>query len=335
MDDNLRILLTGATGFVGRHLIIELITKYRDITVLARKTSDISSLRNSGIKIKYGELSDVSSLANAADNIDIIIHLAALMSDKDYLPYSDFYKTNVLGTRNLLSVSSGRIKQFILVSTVGVFGATPRKGLDESAPYGRVISKYERSKVEAEKYALDFCAKNKVNLTILRLGQLYGPGMKYGWPQVLRSIEGSRMFILGKGEKLLHLTNIQDAVNGILVVIDNEKSYGEIFNICAKDACEVKEVFFMMADKLDKPNPKFIPLFPVYCLAAVMELFPRKIKPKALQYLDTHRLGFFRFNHVYKINKAQALLGYFPKISLEEGITELVSWYKKDKGDVK
>jgi nucleoside-diphosphate-sugar epimerase len=325
------ILITGATGFVGRHLVSELVRKYSNITALVRKNSDVGFLQSLGVRLKYGDIKDIDSLRAAIEGVNIVIHLAALMSDKDYLVYKEFYNVNVKGSLNLASVFSGNGKQFIYVSTIGVYGATSKEGVGEDCNYGQVLSKYERSKSEAEKTLIDFCNNKKLAFTILRLGLLYGPGMQYGLPQVIRNIEEGRMFIFGKGDRLLHLTHVKDAINGIMLSVSNEKSYNQIFNICGGKVCLVKDVFYEIATQLKKPFPKAFPFFPVYLLAKFLEVFPNKIKPRRLKYLDTHRLSFFHSHHVYKIDKANRYLGYIPSIDLSLGITELVDWYQRNK----
>jgi len=328
--DKGKILLTGATGFIGRHLILDLVDKY-DVTALVRKTSDTSGIPK-GVKFVYGDLSSLEFMPDLFENFDTVIHLAALMSDKDFYPYREFHKVNVDGTLNLIKLLRGKFKDFIYISTVGIFGATSGKGAGEDAPYGKALSKYEKSKAAAEKALLAYCYENKINLTILRIGQLYGPGMKYGWPQVLKNIENGKMFCLGKGDKCLHLTHVHDAVKGIILSIGNDNARNQTFNVCAETAHSIKSIFAEMAACLNKPAPKPLPFLPVYLLTSLISILPRKIKPKSLQYLDMHRLNFFNSHHVYKIEKAQKLLGYRPDWDLKKGIADLVNWYKREDG---
>jgi nucleoside-diphosphate-sugar epimerase len=332
MLDSPRILVTGATGFLGRHLIPILADKYPKLTALVRENSDVRQLKELGVRLYYADLSKGSLIKDVPEGVDIILHLAALMSDKDHLPYAEFRKVNVEGTLNLLKFAGSSIRQFILVSTVGVYGATTSQGFDEDAPYGKRLSKYERSKAEAEEAALGFCRRRNLNLTILRIGQLYGPGMKYGWPQVLRNIEEGRMYLLGRADNLLHLTYVSDAVKGILLSINNSNSYGKAFNICAREPSRVKDIFTEMAGQLGRPLAGSLPLWPVYFLAVVLEIFPRKLKPNRLKYLDTHRLDFFRFDHAYKIERAGEILGYVPEVDLKSGVSRLLEWYRGSKG---
>ena len=130
MLDSPRILVTGATGFLGRHLIPILADKYPKLTALVRENSDVRQLKELGVRLYYADLSKGSLIKDVPEGVDIILHLAALMSDKDHMPYAEFRKVNVEGTLNLLKFAGSSIRQFILVSTVGVYGATTSQGFD-------------------------------------------------------------------------------------------------------------------------------------------------------------------------------------------------------------
>jgi len=331
MKDNSGILITGATGFVGRHLLPEVIKRFPEIYCLVRKTSDTDYLKNTGARLRYGDLTDKPSLEGCLDGVGIIIHLAVLMSDKDYLPLSEFIKVNVEATRNLAELAEGRVQHFIYISTVGVYGAIPLDGVSESAGYGLNLSKYEYSKAEGEKVILSFGSKGSLPFTILRLGQLYGPYMDYGWLDVLRKIESGKMFIPGKGDALLQLTYISDAVSGIINSIGNDRCKGKIINLCADKAYPVQEIFGEFARQLNKPAPKHLAFQLLYFIALILKLIPYKFKPGGLKYLDIHRLNFFCCNHVYNINAARDMLGYSPEVDLRAGISKLIGWYRERK----
>lgn len=336
MLDNPKILITGATGFVGRNLIPVITQQYPEVYALVRESSKIEFLQQHGVRIRYADLLNRFSLRRSIKDADIIIHLASLMSDKDYLPREEFYRVNVTGTNNILHECHNYTKQFIYISTVGVYGKTGILGADESTSYGDALSDYEYSKAEAEKLIINFAKEHKLPFTILRLGQLYGPYMHYGWPEIIKRIESNNMFILGKGKKLLQLTYIDDVVDGVMQTIANQKCINQIFNICAKDSHSLEDIFNSIARLLQKPSPRKVPYLPIHLLALLMEKFPKLKQLDSLRYLSLHRLGFFRNNHIYDINKARQTFGYNPKVDLEEGMKKLLNWYSehKQKGHV-
>lgn len=320
-------MITGASGFVGGHLAAALCAEDYCVTILVRKNSNLRYLHNKKIRIIYGDLQNKASLDSALKNINIVIHSAALMSDRDRASKNDFFETNVRGTKNLISscLNKDVVRQFIHISTVGVYGRRDGIPVNENHGYGNNLSLYEWSKVEAEKVVLKY--SDRVPLTILRLGQLYGPGMVYGWTNVMEMIYSGRMKIIGKGKSLVHLTYIDDVVNGIKMVIGNENCLGQIFNMCSENACRLSEVFETIAEVFGKPCPKSVPYYPVYILSRLLEVIPDYLKPKSLALLTPHRVRFFKDNHIYDISKAKKSFGYNPTFNLREGIKRMAEWY--------
>lgn len=330
MKSGEKILVTGATGFVARHLMPLLVAEYSNVFALTREPGKARHLETLGVQVRCADLLDRNSLKKAVKNSDVIIHLAALMSDKEYLPAEEFFKVNVLGTKNLIEESCGNIKHFIHISTVGIYGDFIEKPAEEGQSYGRKLSKYEYSKAQAEKLLLDFAAKNNFPFTILRLGQLYGSFMHYGWPDIFKTMEKKKMFIIGSGNNLLQLTHASDAARGILASILNEKCKNEIFNICAGRSYRTKDIFSIIAEELKVPSPKHLPYFPVFLFTAFFENIPPRFKKASLRNLDLHRLRFFSCNHVYSIEKANKYFGYAPGADLKPMMQEMVKWYHEN-----
>jgi nucleoside-diphosphate-sugar epimerase len=321
------ILVTGGTGFVGSHILDALSKEYNYITALVRKDSNLQRFSKGNINFIYGDLCDSKSLDLALQDIDIVIHSAALMSDRDELPKSKFYEINVKGTENLIRscLNKKELKQFIHISTVGVYGSTENGPAKESDDYGKILSDYEWSKMKAEEVVLKYL--NQMPITIIRLGQLYGPRMIYGWTNVIDMIYRDKMKIIGKGNSLIQLTHIDDIINGLKLVIDNERCHGQIFNMCGENSYKLNDVFGTIAEILGKSYPKSVPYYPVYILAYILKFIPNFVKPKPLILLTPHRAGFFKSNHIYDISKAKKYFNYNPTITLKDGMKKMIEWY--------
>jgi len=298
-----------------------------NLRVLVRPSSVTERLVGK-VELVYGDLCDLNSLLLCLDDIDVVIHCAALMSDKDHLPPEDFYQHNVIGTENVLKACLGKdIKRFIHVSTVGVYGATGLEPVAEDEGYGKDLSVYEGSKVEAEGVVLRYSSHYKLPVTIVRLGLLYGPDMSYGWPDVLRRMENGKMRIVGRGDAMLQLTYIDDAIRGMLMTLGNPRARGEVYNICGREVRSVKEIFAKMTDLLGVSRPRSVPYEMVYSAALLLRCVPRLLKPQSLSLLSTHRVRFFKDHRVYDISKAKEHLGYIPEIDVNEGMRMMVSEY--------
>jgi nucleoside-diphosphate-sugar epimerase len=250
-----------------------------------------------------------------------VIHSAALMADADWAPKEEFYRVNVEGTQRLLAVASAAgVENLVYLSTVGVLGNPSRIPADESVPYGHDLSVYEWSKREAEQVVLQWIRAEQLRGTVLRLAQMYGPGMRYGWPQTIEALRNGSMWIPGRGDALLHLTHIDDVVQAIgLVLSQPNRAAGEIFNVAGPEAVPIREIFYDLADILDVPRPTHLPYFLVYGAAQLLSVVPYGFKPARLKLLDAHRVMFFNKDHAYDTGKAKSCLGFAPKISITEG----------------
>jgi nucleoside-diphosphate-sugar epimerase len=149
-----RVLVTGANGFVGAALCRKLIERGDEVTGLVRKTSDLSSLENLSIRLVVGSLGAPTSLDEAVHDIEIVYHVAAAVSDWGTL--KQFRRINVEGTRNLIeaSVKAG-VKRFVYVSSVAVHSFVDARDLDENAPQFPTPFPYAQSKREAESLVTD------------------------------------------------------------------------------------------------------------------------------------------------------------------------------------
>jgi nucleoside-diphosphate-sugar epimerase len=223
---------------------------------------------------------------------------------------------------NLQRFSKGNINL-----VYGDYGSTENVPAKESDDYGKNLSPYEWSKAEAEKVALNYILSDKMPITIIRLGQLYGPRMIYGWTNVIDMIYSGKIKIIGKGNSLIQLTYIDDVINGLKLVIGNERCISQIFNMCGENIYKLNKVFEAIAEILSKPYPKSVPYYPVYILAYILKFIPNFVKPKQLRLLTPHRVGFFKSNHIYDISKAKNYFDYNPAITLQDGMKKMVEWY--------
>jgi len=327
----MKILMTGATGYIGSklsHFLLNQNQENLDLTLLVRQTE--KSMDNARVHSIRADLRNVNQDTFQDKNYDVIIHLAALMADKEYLPKREFYNTNVEGTKKLiLALAKSHIKQFIYISSVRVYGPTGIHPVKEELRYGGRLSRYAWSKMEAEKIAIENCRKVGIPLTILRPGLIYGEDMKYGWPHIIHSIEKGKMKIIGNGNALIQLSYIRDIVNGIALAIGNKDSYGKKINLCGEENCSIKEAFNRIAAILEVSPPAEIPFTPIYCLAQLLVFLPRTLKSEKLKLLTPSKVRFFKDNCVCDIEKARRILNFSPQFSLKEGLEKTIKAYTK------
>ncbi len=327
----MNILITGATGYIGRNLINHLLKKMpnSDIVALVRGGKK-NPWDDNQVQLIQGDLTSLSQDAFHGRHYDVVIHLAALMSNYDYLPASEFQEVNVEGSRKLINaLRECRVGQFIHISTVGVYGPTGLTPVCEAGASGENLSVYESSKLESEAISTKSCQKQGIPLTILRLGLMYGEGMNYGWPSVVESIKKGKMRIIGNGQSLIQLSYIQDVVEGVTLAVGNNNSYGLTFNLCGDDVCSISDVFDLIAKLLEVPLPKRVPYIPFYLLSHVLTQIPNYLKPNKLKLITPHRIRFFRENHVYSTDRAKKILEFSARYDTRAGMLNLIRAYEK------
>jgi UDP-glucose 4-epimerase len=319
----MNVLITGATGFIGKQLVKTLIDKGYYCRCLVRKTKNINELKDLTIDLAHGDISNPASLKDITQGIDIVYHLAAQMG-KWGIPEEHFYAINVHGTKNLLEeASQSNVKQFIFCSTPGVQGkGNPQAS--ETMPYNPPYL-YEKSKCEAEKLVLEFYKNKNLPVTIIRPDFVYGPGDVRRLP-LYKSIRDRKFYIIGSGQFLLHPTYIDDVIQGFLRVTDNPATFGEIYNIAGPHLVTVEEFVKTISHLLNVTLPRLkIPKVLAMTTARVLETFS-KINGKE-PFISRSKIEFLTNSHGSDISKAQSQIHYQPRYEFQDGMKQTIEWY--------
>ena len=274
----MKILVTGATGFIGKHLIIELVSKSHKVRCLVRKTSrkeDVNYLKKLKVGLVYANLVEQKMLKNIANNIDVVIHLAGIgninaVSHKYYLQYK---KINVVGTENLLEeCKKAKVKKFIHFSSIAAMGLIKKIGKINVNDCCKPETPYEKSKYESELVV----KKSHIPYIILR------PPMVHDWKHPNKEIEKLVKFIkfgvvpvIGKGDKKIAMIHINNLVNATVSIINNNVK-NKIYIINDKKLYTLNELIFILSKSLNKnPFVVHIPVWLIKILVKLMELLAR------------------------------------------------------------
>ena len=324
---NKKAFVTGATGFTGSHLCRTLVDKGYSVSALVRESSKTHHLEKLGIKPVVGDLANLSLLNGALENIDTVFHVAAAYRQEG-ISKEQFWKVNVDGTRALLKFAKqSQVKRFVHCSTVGVQGEITNPPAKESDPY-QPGDHYQQSKMEGEKFALEFFEEQGLDGVVVRPVGIYGPGdMRF--LKLFKFINNGKFRMIGKGNVLYNLTFVEDLVQGIILAGEKKEARGNVYTVGGEEFMTLKELVTLIAETLSKPVPKkSVPLKPVYLAAAVCETIcrPLGIEPP----LYRRRLDFFTKDRAFDISKAKKDLGYKPQVSLKEGLRITAKWYKEN-----
>jgi UDP-glucose 4-epimerase len=312
-----RSLVTGGAGFIGSHIVDRLMEEGFDVTVIDNlDTGRIENVAHHRNKTKFhfvrGDIQDLNLVKETMKDIDAVFHEAALasvtLSVKNPILSNDI---NVGGTVNLLKTSSDLgVKRFIFASSAAIYGDT-NSPIKKEDTILNPLSPYGVSKLAAEKYVQVFHNAYGLETVSLRYFNVYGPRQSfdiqgaYGGAITIftnRLAKNMSPIIYGDGEQTRDFVYIQDVVNANMLALNSENVAGEVFNIGTGKNISVNQVADILKEIMNRKDLKNV-------------------------YADPRPTD---IRHGYAdISKAQKILGYNPKFSFKEGLTELVNWYNK------
>lgn len=331
--ENDRVLVTGATGLVGSHVVQECLNRGILVRALARDSAHADFLKDWEIEITHGDMTDEETLKEAVQGVTVIVHCAAKVGD--WGPIDDYREVNVRGLEKLLEAaeSSGTLRKFIQISSLGVYAARDHYGTDETEPPNKEgIDGYTLTKVESEEKVLEHIQQKQLPAVVLRPGFIYGPRDRSVLPRIFERLEKKQFKFLGSGEKLLNNVFVENLVQAIFLAIENDEVQGEVFNITDNRLVTKKEFITSIAKLGNFPEPKgHVPLGVAKLLANVLEKLYRLLGKQEAPILSNARIKFLGLNLDYCIDKAKNELGYDPQIDFSEGMEKTMNWFAEQK----
>ena len=322
----MRVALTGASGYTGGRLLQALRARGDEVSALVRPKSVTDALRASEARLVEGDLSDQGAVDRLVEGADAIVHVAALYRTAGH-PDSTYREINVGGTERLLEAAARQgVRRFVHTSTVGVHGHVEKPPADESAPIapGDI---YQQTKAEAEALAFSFHRTRGVPVAVVRPGAIYGPG-ETRLLKLFRAIARGRYAVVGSGRSFYHPVYIDDLVAGFLLALDRPEAAGEAFLIAGPRYVSQDELAALIARSTGgRVWPFHIPAWPIQILGDAVEAIsvPLGLEPP----IHRRRVDFWTKSRAFTIDKARRLLGYAPKVDVEEGIARTADWYRE------
>jgi nucleoside-diphosphate-sugar epimerase len=321
-------LVTGATGFIGRHLATRLVREGFPVRVLCRPGSEakLPGEVAAHAEIARGDLRDRDSLFAAARGATRVFHCAALVAD--WGERAAFAAANVDGTRSLLEASSAAgVARFVHLGSIAAFGTPSPPYFDDSSPYGESADDYSRSKVEGEKAVFAAHRERGLAATVLRPAVVYGPGGAW-LEEPLAMIEQGRMFLIGGGEGTCHPCYVQNLIDAMLLAGNHPAAVGEGFIVADGEPVSFREYFDAVASIAGKPPvARSIPLFGARALATALEAAAR-VRGSDRRPLLTHTaIAMVATKSRMSAEKIRRVLGWRPRWSFQSAIADLRAWY--------
>ncbi|MFO7889645.1 MAG: NAD-dependent epimerase/dehydratase family protein [bacterium] len=325
----MKVFVTGANGFVGSALCRKLLERGDTVLGLVRKTSDLSLLEGVTIQKIIGSLDNKDSYSQVLKDVEVVYHIAGAVSDWGSLEY--FRNVNVEGTHKLIQAAVGKkVKRFVYVSSIVVHSHVDSCDLNEQSPQLDTPFPYVQTKREAERLVMSYHKEKKIEVTIVRPGDIYGPGDRVSLLKMTSLLEKGTMGYIGGGKTIGALTYVNNLADGLILAGTKKQAAGEAYIITDGKKISWREYFEALTKELNVPAPRFsLPPVIAGIIANVLEfvyrVFHIKKRPPLTKYLVTHLRGDFHF----RIDKAKKMLGYKPSTDFKQAIKETAAWYKK------
>jgi nucleoside-diphosphate-sugar epimerase len=321
------VLVTGASGFLGRRTVEILVKRGFSVRALVRKTSRIDHLRLNNVAVVYGDVTDSESLRSAFEGVDYVIHAAADTSGS----LEGGRLTTIQGTRNVLDLCDlHQVKKLIYISTCSVYGIAEyadQQLVDEGAalePFPEQRGAYSWAKLEAEKLVARFMTDGKTPVVCLRPGTIYGPGGENYTPMIGFSLRDKIFTVIGSGEFVMPLVYVDNLVEAILVAMTQEQSAGEVYTVVDPQRIDKKRY---MESFIRKLHPSALVFYLPYSLLAAAVALQEKVfgilKHKPI--LTSYRLVSSQKPVFYDASKIMKQLGWRPAVCFEEAVARIIA----------
>jgi nucleoside-diphosphate-sugar epimerase len=318
------VLITGATGFLGGEIARRLSADGALVRALVRRPEKSEFLKASGnIEIVKGDITDAGRMYEVCKGCDYVIHAAAALGGS----LDRQRPINVDGTRRvMLAAAAAGVKRVVHISTIAVYGYTTMGDVTEDTPQkpGRVP--YNVTKAEAEMVVREVSAAHGVPFSIIRPGMIYGPRSN-GWTARMFQLGKRRPTIfLGDGSGCAHPIYVDDVVDLAILLATHRAAEGEAFN-CSADPAPTWRDFLGGYSRLAGHNQwRAIPVWPVKLIAPLAEWYlAARGEPQDIPIL----IPFMLSQKTYKMDKARKMLGWQPKVMLDEGIDRCAPWLRE------
>ena len=325
-----RVLVTGATGFLGGHVAERL--RGAGAEVIAHGRSDrLDGFAASGLDTARADISDRDATCAIFAQVgpEFVVHCAA--KSAPFGPRAEFERANVDGTENVVRASRLiGVRGFVHISTPSVYcSGQPLRLVREDAPLPRhAINHYAATKREAESLITG------VPSVILRPRAIFGPGDTALFPRLLRALEGGRLPIIGDGKNIVDLTYVDNVAQCIERALERLRSdpnsvNGHTYNVTNGESIHLWDLIGELAQRFEKPKPrKRIPYGVARKIAGLSEGWHRATRSKGEPRLTRYSVDSLALDATLDIGAARGDLGYEPEVGMSEGVERFVASVK-------
>lgn len=306
------LFVTGVGGFIGKRVAERALARGIAVRGIDRSPRAVDDARRSGIDAEVADIGQADRVRALVRDADAVVHTAALV--KEHGPLREFRAVNVEGSCTVaIAAREAGVRSFVHLSSVMVYGFSYPQNVDESGPLRGEGNPYCQTKIESE-HALLSLDTADFGVTVVRPGDVYGPGSVPWIARPLEMMQKGRFFLPDRG--VINTVYVDNLVDGILLTLDG-RAHGEAFNITDGIAVPCAEYFGRLAAVAGLAPPRSLPTPIMTGLAGLLGALGRLGLTREEASADTVR--YLSRPHAYSIAKAERVLGYRPRVALDEG----------------
>jgi UDP-glucose 4-epimerase len=342
--------ITGAAGFLGRHLVRGLAARGARVVPLVRAVEPAApatglapdpSLRSgmpatalaldpslrSGVPATARALDEVLARPYVLEGLDVLVHAAAVRH-RHGVDAAAYRASNVELVERVMRACAGRVRRFVLVGSVGVYGFPARLPITEAHPFApRTL--YGQTKVDAERLARSLAPDLGLELVIVRPTIVYGTGDRNGMlDKMAHMIRAGTYRIVGPGTNVLHHTHVDDMVEGIWLAASRSEAAGEDFILAGPSTITLVELSRLVARAVGRPLPRVhVPLAFARAIATVVDVAAYRgiVFDKREPPINHDKLDVMTVSIAFDPSKARRMIGFAPRVTYEKGIARKLS----------
>lgn len=314
-----RVLVTGAGGFIGSHLLAALAQSGCEVVALDLDLERVRHLEGAAqIELLEGDVGDPALVERALEGVRTVFHLAAAHLGVT-APDSEYWRINVEAVESLTSAAlEAGVGRFVHCSSVGVYGRVERPPADEDSPCHPDLV-YERTKLAGEKVVLEAIRDHGLPAVVLRPAWVYGPGCPRT-EKLFRAAVKGRLLMAGRGSSLRHCLYIRDMIEALQLAATKDDAIGQILIIGDESAVTVRQLLEEVARTANSRPPRSVPLILLSAVAVATELAFRLVGREPV--ISRRSMRFFTGNTAFDTTRAKNLLGFESRYDLERGLRE-------------
>ena len=325
----MKVLVTGATGFLGGGVARRYAEAGHEVLGTGRNAEAGAQLESDGITFAAVPLRDRDAVVAACAGRDLVIHCAALSSP--WGTAKAFETANVLGTENVIAgCQQHAVPRLVYISTPSLYmSGKDRFAVRETDPLPKPINEYARTKGIADE-RIDEASRRGLSIVSLRPRAIFGPGDTVIFPRIARALREGRLPVIGRGDSIVDMTYIDNAVDAVLAAgAAPESAAGNKYNITNGEPVRLWDVIATLAKAMDVPLPtKRLPFAVAWALAGASEASYRIFARDGEPVLTRYGVAVLSCSLTMDISAAVRDLGYIPQVTMDEGLQNFLDWWK-------